>query len=285
MNPFDRTTAAALHFAPPGHFYSPHPLLEEVEQHHEHWITRSRRAAGLDLNSAGQLARLQQAFASGAVFPWEPQAGGRHRYHTDNPFFRFGDAQALFAMASAFRPAQIVEVGSGYSTACWLDALDALALRAKFHAIEPYPDRVHQLLQPVDLAGRITLELSPVQAVDSAVFTRLQENDVLFIDSTHVSKAGSDLNCLLFEVLPALASGVVVHFHDIFWPFEYPVQWHREGRAWNEAYVLRAFLQFNSAFEFLRFNSYLAREHSAAFSGQDPRFLSDAGGSLWLRRR
>ena len=77
----------------------------------------------------------------------------------------------------------------------------------------------------------------------------LEANDILFIDSSHVLKVGSDVHHLFAEVLPALKPGVYTHFHDIFFPFEYPYAWIQEGRYWTEAYALRAFLQFNTTFE------------------------------------
>ena len=82
-------------------------------------------------------------------------------------------------------------------------------------------------------------------------FKSLEKDDILFVDSSHVSKVGSDTHYLFFEVMPTLSSGVLVDVHDIFWPFEYPADWIREGRAWNEAYLLRAFLSFNPAFKII----------------------------------
>ena len=81
-----------------------------------------------------------------------------------------------------------------------------------------------------------------LQDVDLKEFDKLKSGDVLFIDSTHVSKIGSDVNYLFFEILPRLHRGVYIHIHDIFYPFEYPKDWIDEGRAWNENYILRAFL-------------------------------------------
>jgi hypothetical protein len=96
---------------------------------------------------------------------------------------------------------------------------------------------------------RNTVTVARLQDVDQEIFARLKANDILFIDSSHVAKIGSDVNHLMSEILPILAPGVHIHFHDIFYPFEYPRQWVEEGRAWNEAYLLEAFLSFNSEFE------------------------------------
>jgi hypothetical protein len=113
----------------------------------------------------------------------------------------------------------------------------------------------------------------------------LEANDILFIDSSHVSKAGSDVNHLFFTVLPRLKPGVLVHVHDVFYPFEYPLGWLRQGRAWNELYLLRAFLQYNTAFEMLFFNSFLWKHHKEQLAAKLPRMATNPGGSIWLRKR
>jgi hypothetical protein len=111
------------------------------------------------------------------------------------------------------------------------------------------------------------------------------KNDILFIDSSHVIKAGSDVSYLFNEVLPYLRPGVIVHFHDIMWPFEYPLDWYlRRGWLWNEAYFLRAFLQFNSAFEVLFFNAFLDQFYQPDVQHILPEFTQELGSSLWLRK-
>jgi predicted O-methyltransferase YrrM len=181
------------------------------------------------------------------------------------------------------RPRRIVEVGSGHSSALMLDTADERAWPIKFLFIEPYPDRLKTLLRTSDAAHEILPV--PVQDVLLSRFDALESGDILFIDSSHVAKVGSDVVWLLEAVLPALHAGVVVHIHDIFWPFEYPEVWLRQGRAWNEAYFVRAFLQFNSAFEILWFTSYLTTCHRERVAAKMPLLLRDHGGSLWLRKR
>ncbi len=107
-------------------------------------------------------------------------------------------------------------------------------------------------MRPADLRHRLIEQR--LQDVPLSEFQDLRENDVLFVDSTHVAKLGSDVLRIFFEILPGLAPGVYVHVHDIFWPFEYPEPWIAEGRAWTETYLLRAFLQFNSAFRIVLFS-------------------------------
>jgi hypothetical protein len=130
-----------------------------------------------------------------------------------------------------------------------------------------------------------------VQDVDPAVFAALEAGDVLFIDSTHVAKMDSDVLYLLFQVLPTLADGVLVHVHDVPWPFEYPRIWLEQGKAWNEAYLLRAFLMYNSAFEIAFYGPFLAARHPEALARALPAATRSpsnpvtlAHSSIWLRK-
>jgi predicted O-methyltransferase YrrM len=190
----------------------------------------------------------------------------------------------LYGLLRHFRPRRVIEVGSGYSSAVMLDTVEQfLENRTSFTFIEPNPERLLSLLRPSDI-DRVTLHATPVQSVRSDTFSVLQANDILFIDSSHVAKAGSDVVYLLNTIVPSLNPGVVVHIHDIFWPFEYPAEWLREGRAWNEIYMVRAFLQFNGAFRILLFNAYLAARYRDRLQACCPLALRNPGGSLWLMR-
>jgi predicted O-methyltransferase YrrM len=216
-----------------------------------------------------------------ARFPATAAGGGR--YWTGNELYASGDAAILLAMLSEARPRQVVEVGSGFSSACMLDIADWIALPTRFTFVEPFPDRLQRLLTDAD-RGRCEIIEAFIQQVDLARFEALQRNDILFIDSTHVSKAGSDVNHELFEILPRLQPGVIVHFHDCFWPFEYPDEWIFESRrSWNELYLLRAYLTGNRDFEVLFFNDYFRARHPND-AARLPAFAENPGGGLWLRR-
>jgi len=107
---------------------------------------------------------------------------------------------------------------------------------------------------------------------------------VLFIDSSHVLKTASDVHYLFTSVLPVLAAGVYVHVHDMFWPFEYLRHWIEEGRAWNECYLVHAFLLYNDTYQIELFNHYLAQCHREVIAAELPAMLENTGGALWLRR-
>ncbi len=127
------------------------------------------------------------------------------------------------------------------------------------------------------------IQTSQIQDIDSDFFKSLNQNDILFIDSTHVSKTGSDVNYVIFNILPILKKGVLIHFHDIFYPFEYPKQWVYEGRNWNENYLLRAFLMNNNDYKILLFSDYLHKIHKEAFKHM-PLCYNNTGGSIWIQK-
>jgi hypothetical protein len=273
---------------PPGHFYSPLPDLSTVSSALQ---SSSTSLQGINLNEEFQV-RLCGNFARWyAEMPFPERKATGKRYHLDNPFFSFGDGIILYSFLREFQPGRVIEVGSGFSSAAMLDVNDAfMSRRVAFTFVEPFPDRLNSLLSDED-RKTCRVEIKPVQQVDLSLFQQLQENDILFIDSSHVGKIGSDLLHLLFEVLPRLNKGVIVHFHDIFWPFDYPLAWLEGGRAWNEAYFLRAFLQYNPAFELLYFNSFMALHHTAMIQAKMPAVLTKpsfpetfGNSSLWLRK-
>ena len=215
-------------------------------------------------------------------FKDEPTAG--LRYYFDNPFFSYGDAVILYSMLRRRRPQRVVEVGSGFSSAVMLDTNDRFCQKQmRMTFIDPYPERLLALLADEDIRQH---EVIPdcVQGVSFETFAELGANDLLFVDSSHVAKAGSDVVYLVTSVLPRLRTGVVVHFHDVFWPFEYPEEWIVGGRAWNEAYLLKAFLQFNAAFKIVFFNSYVATHHAAIAERHLPLFMRNPGGGLWIEK-
>jgi hypothetical protein len=127
-----------------------------------------------------------------------------------------------------------------------------------------------------------------MQDIDLAVFRGLAPGDVLFIDSSHVHKLGSDVQYAFSRILPELRPGVYVHFHDIFLPSEYPEDWVRHRRLfWNEQHILENFLAFNTAFEVIWSGSYMHLHHSDHLVEAFPTYRPESNwpGSFWIRRR
>ncbi|MDP3518433.1 MAG: class I SAM-dependent methyltransferase [Pseudohongiella sp.] len=275
----------ATRFVPPGHYYSPIPDLDEIQQDDVKIFGNvPTLIPGLDLLESEQLALLNEFVAFYKDMPFKAHKQEGLRYHFENPSYAYSDAIMLHCMIRHLKPKRLIEVGSGYSSCVTLDTNELFfdgAIHTTF--IEPYPDLFMSLIKDSDKRA-VTIIPTRLQDVDLSVFDALQANDILFIDSTHVSKIHSDVNYIVFEILPRLAPGVYVHFHDIFFPFEYPREWVYEGRAWNEAYLLRAFLQYNSQFSMVLMNTYMAYFHGDFFQEHMPLCLRNAGGSIWIRK-
>ncbi|MEO2091815.1 MAG: class I SAM-dependent methyltransferase [Gemmataceae bacterium] len=256
---------------PPGHYYSPLPDTAEVARDAGRiFADPGPTLPGVSLEREAQLALLGELgrFHADLPFGADPKPG--LRYHYENTYFPYADGVTLYCLMRHLRPARVIEVGSGFSSAVMLDT-DELCLggRTEFTFIDPYPERVEGLLKSTD-RERCRVFAQRVQEVPLELFQTLRAGDWLFIDSSHVSKIGSDVNHLFLEVMPRLAAGVVVHVHDIFWPFEYPPEWLTQGRAWNESYLLRGLLTGGMRYRVLLFTSYLERHAGAEWSAALP---------------
>jgi len=272
-------------FVPPGHFYSPIPSLEEVAKDDAAIFGAVPRSIpGVDLREDEQLKLLHMLLPFYHEMPFKEEKQEGLRYYFDNPSYAHSDAIFLHCLIRHLKPRRFIEVGSGFSSCVTLDTNDRFfegGIDITF--IEPYPDLLKSLVSDSD-RSKIKIIPSRLQDVDLGLFDTLQANDILFIDSTHVSKVHSDVNRVIFDILPRLAPGVHVHVHDIFYPFEYPKVWIMEGRAWNEAYLLRAFLQNNNAWRVVLMNTFMEIFHSAFFQQNMPLCLKNPGASIWLRR-
>ena len=273
-----------LHLTPV-HFYSPIPEVSKLPK--KIW-EQSSELIGIEINEQAQLAFLNQIChnykSEYEAFPVNP-TDVPYQYYFNQMMFRSVDAEVLYCMIRYHCPRRVIEVGSGFSTYVAAAAVVRNAEQGKpaeFVAIEPYPDEVLRKGFP----GLQRLISEPVQDVDLNLFTTLMEGDVLFIDSSHVLRIDSDVRFLFLEVLPRLQPGVLVHFHDIFLPLDYPPEWvMKEHRFWNEQYLLQAFLAFNRAFEVIWAGSFMHQSHSdtlkKAFSHYEPRTVTP--GSFWTR--
>jgi len=272
-------------FVPPGHFYSPIPSLSEIERDDARIFGPiASSVPGVDLRESEQLALLHALADYYADLPFRDAKTEGLRYYFDNPAYSYSDAICLFCMIRHLKPKRIIEIGSGYSSCVTLDTNQLFfdgAIKTTF--VEPFPDLLMSLVTAED-KRRITVIPQRLQDVELDEFKGLGPNDILFVDSTHVAKINSDVNRVFFEILPVLSAGVYVHVHDIFYPFEYPREWIYHGRAWNEMYLLRAFLQYNSAFRVVLMNTYMERFHEAFFRERMPLCLRNLGGSIWIRK-
>jgi predicted O-methyltransferase YrrM len=271
---------------PRGHFHSPLPDILEGQQLA---ATASQRpavdgVAGIDLRVDAQRELLSKIADLYSDFDWSERSMPGRRFNLAQSWYKEGDSICLYSMLRLFRPRRVVEIGSGFSSALILDTDDRfLGRQTELTFIEPNPDRLDSLLFPED-ASRVRVIRQRVQMVPAEVFSEMQSGDFLFIDSSHVSKIGSDVNYLILDVLPRVSVGTYVHFHDIFWPFEYPAGWIERGIAWNESYLLRAFLIANGSFEVVFWVPFAARMWPELIRNRMPKYLINTGASLWIRR-
>lgn len=273
---------------PPGHFYSPivdpssPQALRAVEDNQRIDGSALQGIRASDEAMKDWFTRISRHYGE---IPFPEAKSPDYRYYFDNPAFSDADAVTLFGMLLEHKPRRLIEVGAGHSSCLILDTVERfLGGETELTFIDPYPDVLLGLLEPDDPA-RSRIRATPIQDVPTELFFTLEQGDILFLDTSHVAKTGSDVNHYLFEILPALRPGVVVHIHDIFYPFEYSDEWIRqECRSWNEAYILRAFLQYNQAFEVIFFNNYYYRRRTQETRSKMPRCLTNPGGSLWLRK-
>lgn len=283
----DLLTAAESHYRiNPGHYASPIPGVDEIQREIRSAAASSLKGdalPGIPLNTQSQLQLLERLRVHLAGFSFPSRSSPTCRYHYLNDWFQFDDAAFYFALLLEYRPKRIIEVGSGFSSALMLDTIDiADDYNPEITLIEPSSERLRDRLQVND-DSRFHLIESLVQNADLTIFDALEENDFLFIDSSHVAKCGSDVNVIIHEILPRLSRGVIVHFHDIFYPFTYPARLLYADQFWNEAYILRAFLANNERFRVMLWNDYLSQMRAREYSAALPVRPENIAGSLWTR--
>lgn len=269
---------------PIGHFYSPIADPNDIRARRETLFCKKPNSVGIDFQEEAQLALLPKLkeYVDTINYPVQDPGDGL-TYFYENDQFAVLDAEFLYAALMHFKPKNMIEVGSGYSSLITADVnrrhFDGAL---NFTCIEPFPRQF--LIDGVE--GISHLEVSKVEDLPLSYFEQLGAGDILFIDSSHVSKVGSDVNYLFFEVIPRLKSGVIVHVHDIFLPDDYPEDWAlHQCRNWNEQYVLHAFLQFNSEWRILWAAHLMKSRHEDAVHKIFPRFPTlGGGGSFWMQR-
>lgn len=271
----------------PNHFYSPIPDIGQLEAVY----SKKSEMIGIDLREDAQLSFLESVCPifedEYSRFPDRKTDIG-YEFHFNNGTFDRVDAEILHCMIRHIKPKRLVEIGSGFSSlisaaACHMNKQKD-GMNCEFTAIEPFPNPLFKK----NIPGLSRLIKKPLQDVGMDFFTELQENDILFIDSSHVLKIGSDVQIEYLEILPRLNKGVIVHIHDIFLPLEYPKHWIKgEHIFWNEQYLLQAFLSFNDSFEILWAGCYMSIKHSDRLAKHFPGYSPERHlpGSFWMRRK
>ena len=260
-------------FVSSGHFYSVIPKIDGEYVHNFNFIYN-----GIDYNDEGHLEILKNLknvladFDEQFGFPLSAKTRSEDihnslcnfynkqlienkpgSYYLMNGAFEWMDARMLYYFMKELKPNKIIEVGCGNSTRLMVDINKKFNLKTNLTCVEPYPEQYLNILHD---NNDINLIQSPIEKINLNLFTELEKDDILFIDSSHVGKIGSDVLFYLNKVFPILKSGVYIHIHDIFLPFEYPESWIKGGRFWNEQYFLYNFLQYNDKFKVIFGNSY-----------------------------
>ena len=275
-------------FVPPGHFYSPIADPDALAAERHRLWPQKPIIAGVDWNDDGHRQIL------GEVFPRYiklydyaellPDGSDLVDFYTRNGQFSWLDSRALFVLLHAWRPRRVIEVGSGYSSLLIAD-VNRRWFDSGIHVtcIEPYPRRF--LRNRIEGLSRLIED--KVQNVPIEEFAALEAGDILFVDSSHVAKTGSDVNRIVFDALPALAPGVHIHIHDIFLPHDYPQSWALDqNRSWNEQYLVQALLMYTTAFrvEFGCAYAFHTFPELVVKALAHPKGHGYGGGSLWLTK-
>jgi Methyltransferase domain len=242
----------------PIHYYEPLPDFRSISAEQ---LQRRRRFPNVEFSVTRQVELLTEL---GSKYRTEINAiAEASEYDFRNSYFPSFDACAYYALIRYLRPRKVIEIGAGYST-----QIASLGLKknreesaaGELICIEPFPD-----VRLTDSGAEFILIQERVQDMDPATFASLSENDILFIDSSHVACVGSDVCAEFLDILPHLKPGVWVHVHDIFFPKDYPEEWVIGRRmAFNEQYILEAFLSFNAAFSVQLANHWIWLEHRNA---------------------
>lgn len=263
-------------------YYSALNDLKFLDAHRDLWHRKSG-PLDIDWNLPGQMdvARRVAAFVGELREVPQRSPGEPVQYCWQNDFWNNADALVQYGIVRDRKPGRYVEVGCGWSSLLLRKALDRNETRCEVTLVEPYPNRAIFDVLPEDwVHQQCILQRAPLE-----LFERLGPGDVLFYDGSHCAKVANDVNHFFFEVLPRLASGVLIHLHDIFMPDEYPEEWiFARGQTWNEQYVLQAFLMNNARYRVLIANSYLFHHRGAELEVLYQGIQPASGVSFWLEK-
>jgi predicted O-methyltransferase YrrM len=266
------------------HYYE--PLFND--KHLKLPLNRDRHLPGIDLNDAEQLSLLDTFNYRDelSAMPWEKPADDLSFYY-NNPSFGPGDAEYLYCMIRHYKPARIIEIGSGYSTlmarrAIEKNKLDNPGYQCNHTCIEPYE------MPWLEKTG-VTVIRKLVEETDLSLFKSCGKHDILFIDSSHVIRPQGDVLFEFLEILPLLNPGVIVHVHDIYSPKDYPGTLLVDNVLfWNEQYLLEAFLTCNDQFKIIGALNYLKNHYPKEMALHLPLLESNpthVPGSFWMMKK
>ena len=270
-------------FPIPDQFYQP---LINPKKHLIESLRKDRNLPGIKFNIKTQLELISSFNFNEELesIPLEKINSNEFYYH--NSSFGSGDSEFLYNIIRSSKPKKIIEIGSGFSTKMMLNGVkknekENQKYKCELTCIEPY--------QFEQLKGlNINLIKKKVELLDLDIFKQLNENDILFIDSSHIIRPQGDVLFEFNQVLPELNPGVLIHIHDIFTPKDYLDDWILDNHImWNEQYLLESFLSFNNNFEIIGSLNYLKHNYWDELSSKCPILKNEQyrePGSFWIRR-
>jgi predicted O-methyltransferase YrrM len=290
LNNHDRTVVPSSQVPArfdPGHYYSPmYDARELVARRERVWPQTPRPTPDIDWHEDAQVELCNEVFTAQQSLGFShDEPADPSEYWALNSQYPPLDAWVLAGLLRHLRPAAMIEVGCGYSSLVTARInREDFGGSLKFTCIEPYPRPF--LLDGV--AGITDLRVEAVQETPLELFEALGDGDIVFIDTSHTVKTGGDVTWIFHEIIPRLAPGVYVHVHDVFLPGDYPEPWVMEGWGWNESYLVRSFLSYNSAFEVIWGSQYMTQRHPDCLHRAFPelgQYTDRGGAALWIRRK
>lgn len=262
------------------HYYEPQFNFDKEKEK----LTLIRQLQSIKFNIESQIKLINSFSYFNELQEIVLRKPASNKYFFNNGSFNSGDSEFYYSIIRSLKPNKIIEVGSGFSTLIALEAiaknLDEKNHRTEIICVEPYE-------MPWLESLNVSLKREKVENTDLSLYSSLEQNDILFIDSSHIIRPNGDVCFELLHILPLLNEGVYVHFHDIFTPYHYPYEWlNTENRFWNEQYLLEAYLIQNESVEVISMLHYLFRHHYKTLAEKFPgvkEYPDKAPGSFWLR--
>jgi hypothetical protein len=254
-------------------------------------LESNRILKSIDFNIKEQLWIIKQFHYNQELIQFPIVTKNPLEFSYDEGSYPRGDSEYYYNIIRYYKPRKIIEIGSGQST---LMAHNAIEMNLKeddnylcdLICIEPFEQYWLERL------SNVTIIRKKVENIDISFFEQLTRNDILFIDSSHIIRPQGDVLFEFTQILPILKSGVLIHFHDIFTPKDYPEEWIIKSKLfWNEQYLLESFLSYNNKFKIIGSLNYLANNYPSDFLEKTPMLklklkgcrADYALGSMWLQ--
>lgn len=262
------------------HYYEPQFDFRETRGS----FSENRPLSGIDWNIPGQLALLESLTFSDELRDLPIEEPAELRFYLHNDYFEAGDAEYWYQLIRRKKPRNIYEIGSGYSTLMAIEAIkknqqEDAAYNCNHLCIEP-----HEMAW-LEKTG-VVITRKKVEDIPVSLFCDLEENDILFIDSSHMIRPQGDVLFEYLQILPSLKQGVIVHLHDIFSPRNYPHSWLVDDvKFWNEQYLLEAFLTHNASWKVIGALNFLHHNHHHELKQVAPFLVPEMEpGSFYIQR-